>query len=64
MAVSIHQILKNIKSDFDTAITTAQFNDNEYANGNKAKEALIRSQRIINYIHEFIKSEFLRCGDF
>jgi hypothetical protein len=62
MAVSIHQILKNIKSDFDTAITTAQFNDNEYANGNKAKEALIRSQRIINYIHEFIKSEFLRCG--
>jgi len=62
MAVSIHKILKNIKSDFDTAITTARFNGKKYANGNKAKGALICSQRIINYIHEFIKSEFLRCG--
>lgn len=62
MTVSIHKILKHIKSDFDTAITTSRFNGNKYANGNKAKEALIRSQRIINYIHEFIKSEFRRCG--
>ena len=60
--MSIQQILTNIKSDFDTAITTRRFNGNRYANGNKAKEALIRSQRIINYIHEFIKSEFVRCG--
>ena len=60
--MNILQILKNIKVDFDTAITTARFNGNRYANGNKAKEALIRSQRIINYIHEFIKSEFVRCG--
>ena len=60
--MDINQILKNIKSDFDTAITTARFNGNKYANGNKAKEALIRSQRIINLIHEVIKSEFVRCG--
>lgn len=60
--MDIQQILKKIKTDFDTAITTARFNGNPYTNGNKAKEALIRSQRIINYIHEFIKKEFERCG--
>ncbi len=60
--MNINQILIRIKSEFDTAITTARFNGRRYANGNKAKEALIRSQRIINHIHEFIKNEFVRCG--
>ena len=60
--MNIQQILTNIKSDFGTAVTTARFNGNRYANGNKAKEALIRSQRIINLIHEHIKQEFRRCG--
>lgn len=60
--MNILQILKQIKVDYDTAITTARFNGNKYANGHKAKEALIRSQRIINLIHEFIKKEFERCG--
>jgi hypothetical protein len=60
--MNILQILKNIKVDYDTAITTARFNGNRYADGHKAKEALIRSQRIINLIHEFIKKEFERCG--
>lgn len=60
--MDIHQILLQIKTDFDRAIITAQFNGNTYANGNKAKEALIRSQKIINLIHEFVKNEFVRCG--
>lgn len=60
--MNIQEILRKIKSEFDGAISTAQFNGNKYANGNKAKEALIRSQRIINYIHEFVKNEFKRCG--
>lgn len=58
----IEQILKKVKVDFDTAITTTRFNGKKYDNGNKAKEALIRSQRIINYIHEFIKEEFVKSG--
>lgn len=58
----MEQILKKVKEDFDKCITTSCFNGASYANGNKAKEALIRSQRIINYIHEFIKKEFVRCG--
>jgi len=60
--MNIQEILRKIKVEFDGAICTAQFNGNKYANGNKAKEALIRSQRIINYIHEFVKNEFRRCG--
>lgn len=60
--MNIEQILKTIKAEFDQAITTAKFNDNEYTNGNKAKEALIRSQKLINYIHELIKEEFIRNG--
>src|SRR3989344_6132420 len=60
--MDILRILKQIKVNYDTAITTARFNGNRYANGHKAKEALIRSQKIINLIHEFIKKEFERCG--
>jgi len=59
---NIQQILINIKTEFDSAITTARFNNRDYDNGNRAKEALIRSQRIINHIHEFIKNEFILCG--
>jgi len=60
--MDIHQILLQIKTDYDRAIVTARFNGNTYANGNKAKEALIRSQKIINLIHEFVKSDFVNCG--
>jgi len=60
--MDIYQILIQIKNDFDHAITTARFNGNIYANGNKAKEALIRSQKIINLIHEFVKNDFVDCG--
>lgn len=59
--MDINQILLQIKTDFDKSIVTAQFNGKKYANGNKAKEALIRSQKIICLIHEFIKNEFVRC---
>lgn len=60
--MNIEQTLETIKTAFDQAITTARFNDNEYNNGHRAKEALIRSQKLINYIHEFIKEEFIRNG--
>lgn len=60
--MDIHQILLQIKRDFDRSITTAKFNGKKYANGNKAKEALIRSQKIINLIHEFVKNDFANSG--
>lgn len=60
--MNINDVLRQIKIDFDRTILSAQFNGKGYANGRKAKEALIRSQRIINYIHEFVKNEFIHCG--
>jgi hypothetical protein len=58
----IQQALKQFKVDFDIAIRMAEFNCKKYNNGNEAKNALIKSQKIINYIHEFIKNEFAKNG--
>jgi len=58
--MTIKQVLRKIKREFDATITMAQFNGKLYYNGNSAKEALIRSQRIINYIHNFVKNEFVK----
>lgn len=52
--------LRRIKLQLEDSITTATFNEKNYENGNQAKIALIRSQKLINYLHEFIKSEFIR----
>lgn len=60
--MDINEALKRIKVDLERAITTAIFNGNPYLNGNKAKKALIRSQRLINYIHDIVKAEFIKCG--
>lgn len=60
--MDINEILIQIKLDFDHAITTANFDGKKYVNGYKAKEALIRSQKLINLIHEFVKSDFINCG--
>ena len=60
--MDVHQILLRIKTDFDRTIATAQFNGNTYTNGNEAKQAVIRSQKIINLIHELVKNDFVNCG--
>jgi len=60
--MDLNKILKRIKKEFETAIKTSKFNGNVYDNGNKAKEALIRSQKIINYLHDFVKEDFIKNG--
>jgi len=60
--MALNKILKRIKKEFETAIKTSKFNGNIYDNGNKAKEALIRSQKIINYLHDFVKEDFIKNG--
>jgi hypothetical protein len=47
--------LTEIKADMEAAIVTASFNGRSYDNGQKAKEALIRSSRLILKIHEVTK---------
>jgi len=56
------KILTRIKSEYENSIKTSIFNGEKYDNGNKAKEALIRSQKLIGYIHEFMKKEFVKKG--
>lgn len=57
--MEINEILKKIKIDYEQAVTTASFDGRTYQNGREAKKSLIRSQRLINHIHEFIKEEFV-----
>jgi hypothetical protein len=47
--------LAEFKSDIENAIVTASFNGRDYENGQKSKEALIRSSRLILKIHEVTK---------
>lgn len=58
--MTIEAVLLRIKIDFETVIRTASFNGKMYLNWQKSKEALIRSQRIINYLHEYVKYELVQ----
>ena len=60
--MDITTILIRLKKEFEDTITTAVFNGERYSNGQKAKERLIRSQKIIHYIHEYVKKEFILNG--
>jgi len=55
-------ILNRIKSEYEESIKTSIFNGKSYENGNSAKQALIRSKRLISYIHDYIKQEFIING--
>ena len=51
----LSQTLASIKADIERAINTASFAGDRYNDGQKAKEALIRSSRLILQIHELAK---------
>lgn len=61
--------VNNMKKMIEIAITERSVDgkttDNkgiEFPNGNKAKESLIRSQRFIFELHEFVKEEMIKLG--
>jgi len=60
--MSIIDTLVRIKNEFENAIETATFDGNSFDDGAKAKTAFIRSQRLINYLHDFVKREFISEG--
>ena len=60
--MDIATALTRIKNELEKSITTAEFNGELYDNGVAAKQALIRSQKLINYIHETVKSEVVKYG--
>ena len=50
--------IEKFKLDLFSSIRSASYSGKTYTNGQKAKEALIRSQSLINYIHEVVKVSF------
>jgi len=52
---SLEKALVIFKTDLENAIRSAKYNGKSYENGQKAKEALIRSQNLIMNIHEVVK---------
>ena len=51
----LQNALDEIKAELEEAIKSRRFQKQRYENGQKAKEALIRSQRLIMKIHEVVK---------
>lgn len=51
--------VNQIKTILESTITSATFNGASYPNGQKAKESLIRSQKLINLVHEKVKQELI-----
>ena len=51
--------VSEMKNDLENAIVTASYSGQVYANGQDAKEALIRSQNLILKIHEVVKVSLL-----
>lgn len=58
----INACVSQMKNDMEQAISTACFEGQCYANGLDAKTALIRSQKLINLLHETIKSTLVQAG--
>lgn len=51
----LNNALMSIKAALEDAISTATYSGNVYDNGQRAKEALIRSQTLIGRLHEVVK---------
>lgn len=47
--------LSVMKRELEASITSAEYNGRSYENGQRAKEALIRSQSLIQNLHEVVK---------
>lgn len=52
----LQHAVTDIKTELEDAIRSAEFRGKTYDNGQRAKEALIRSQRLIMKIHEVAKT--------
>lgn len=58
----IQRCVNNIKRTLETVVHTACFDGRPYNSGVQAKEALIRSQRLINLLHEAVKESIHAFG--
>lgn len=58
----MENVIFNMKLMLEKVITTASFQGRNYQNGQKAKEGLIRSQKLINLLHEGVKEALISKG--
>lgn len=58
----IQECVNNIKRTLETVVRSACFDGRHYTSGVQAKEALIRSQRLINLLHEAVKKSINAFG--
>jgi len=57
--MNINECMKIIKREIESCISSSSNMGKTYENGSKAKESLIRSSRLIEYLHECVKYELL-----
>lgn len=57
--MNIEQCMLKIKKEIERCITNAKNKDKEFSNGSLAKQSLIRSSRLIGYLHECVKQELI-----
>lgn len=57
--MNIEQCMLKIKKEIESCITNAKNKDKEFSNGSLAKQSLIRSSRLIGYLHECVKQELI-----
>lgn len=60
--LNLANALKHMKKEIETTITSSRYNGKKKRNGQEAKIALIRSQKLINIIHEYIKEQLIAAG--
>ncbi|MFH1875663.1 MAG: hypothetical protein ABH865_02095 [Candidatus Omnitrophota bacterium] len=53
------KILTTLKSEIEKCIIKKTFNGKKYKNGHEAKNACIRSQRLICLVHDFVKQQLI-----
>lgn len=57
--MNIEKCVAIMKREIETCILTGENKGKKYANGSSAKESLIRSSRLIGYLHECVKEELI-----
>lgn len=62
--MDINDCISTIKREIELGITTAtdRVTGKKYDNGSKAKEGIIRSSRLIRYLHEAVKYDLIKHG--
>lgn len=60
--MDINECVLKMKTEIEYSITSASNDGKKFRNGSLAKQSLIRSSRLIGYLHECVKYELIKNG--